>query len=168
MWRDCARPVHSRRTDLLRLFLAGLAAGVWALSCGDGDPAGPDGGARHSEFELASAPPGLEAAIAADSLWWAPGVFRLRDDGGLEIDGTYLVVFRNRADRPLEVRYDLRFLDVDGIFVDQYIPFGLPLHLPADSVQASRGSFTIRSFDLDHPGQLTTMQVVATAADPGD
>ena len=188
MWRDCARRALSamseerhngrpgpgcglnshrvatgRRTGPRGLLLMGAA--VLATSCGGSGPTDADRVERRSEFVLASAPAGLEQAVAADSIAWAPGIFHLVGDGELEIEGTYRIVFRSLTERPLELRYDLRFLDADGIFVDIFIPFGLPLRLEPGDAQAQEGTFTIRSRDLAYPELLATMQVVAAATE---
>ena len=62
------------------------------------------------------------------------------------------------------LRYDLRFLDRDGIFVDSFIPFGLPLELEPQGVTIDEGEFTIESVDLRHPDDLRTMFIAATIA----
>ena len=174
MWRDCARAAACRMNELrpgaaglLRACLvAGLlmVAGGLCLSCGGG-PAGPGAVQRRAEFVVASVPAGLEGTVQADSMAWAPGLFRVIEGGALEVEGTFLIVFSSRAPRPLELFYDLRFLDADGIFVDQFIPFGLPLRLPAGGTVTGQGAFTIRSAVLAYPDLLAILQVVVRAAE---
>lgn len=166
MWRDCARWVDLMISDIA-LPLA-MAASCLLPACGDGGPAGPEQVERRSDFTIAAAPAGLEAAVVADSIGWAPGVFRVIGDDELEIDGTYLVTVRNVSAQPLELRYDLRFLDVDGIFVDRFIPFGQPLRLESGVALTELGSFSIRSQYLSYPELLATMQVVVTITAPDE
>lgn len=171
MWRDCARRARSRMTEwhYRRRWSACLFVGAFLISaCGGDGLTDAERVERRAVFVLTSAPAGLEEAVVADSIAWSPGFFRLVGDEELEIEGTFAIVFRNRATQSLELRYDLRFLDADGIFVDHFIPFGQPLLLEAGARQVGQGTFTIRSRDLAHPEWLATMQVVAAATEPAE
>ncbi|MFH1568893.1 MAG: hypothetical protein ABIL09_12920, partial [Gemmatimonadota bacterium] len=137
-------------------------AGVLALAaCGGGHVTDPEHVVRGSSFVLAAAPAGLGQAVVADTIAWSPTVFRFAGDAGLEIEGVFRIRFRNQSDRALSLRYDLRFLDADGIFVDRFIPFGQPVALPAGGTVVGEGTFSLRSADLDLPDLLATMEVVA-------
>jgi hypothetical protein len=143
-------------TQLLVCFLVG---------CGSGEPAGSRPVAFETEFEVVSAAPGIDTdVVSVDSVAWRPFGFRLTPSNELEVDGSYEIHFRNSGDRRLVLRYDLRFLDRDGFFVDSFIPFGLPLELEPQGVTIDGGEFTIESVDLRHPDDLRTMFIAATIA----
>ena len=144
------------------LALAGLT-----VACGSGKRAlDPDGNVRRSEFTVATAPEGLQEAVSADSIRWEVRAFGITEDGELIVDGDYGIVFRSRADQTVEMRYDLRFLDVDGFFVDRFIPFGLPVRLAPGQTKVEEGQFSIRSRELRGVEYLTTLRIVATLALP--
>lgn len=140
--------------------LAGLAA-----ACGSGGHGpDPDDLVVRSEFQVAEAPEGLQEAVSADSIRWEVLALGITEDDELVIDGSYFIVFRSAADRAVELRYDLRFMDVDGFFVDRFIPFGLPVRLAPGQSRLEEGDFTIRSGDLRRVDYLTTLRIVATLA----
>ena len=135
------------------------------VSCGSGDPAGSRPVEFVAEFEFISSTPDVNPdVVKVDSVAWRPLSFRRTPSDELEVDGSYEIHFRNEGDRKLLLRYDLRFLDRDGIFVDAFIPFGLPFVLSAQQSATATGEFTIRSTDLRHPDDLRTMQITATIA----
>jgi hypothetical protein len=110
------------------------------------------------------------AAIRVDSVAWRPRLLLPSPFDplapALEIEGTYTVFFRNAGDAPIEVRYDLHFLDRDGFLIDVFNPFGLPLRLEAQTPVRHGEIFTIRASDERQIGELTTMQVNVRAQSP--
>ena len=146
----------------MRAALLLMALAAWGVaSCADSDRL-LDGEGSRSEFSLSRAPEGLEGAVSADSMTWSPTQFEILGAAELEVRGPFRIVFRNASAQALYLRYDLRFLDVDGIFVDHFIPFGQPVHLPPQGQRIGEGEFVVRSDRLRGPEYLATMQVVAS------
>ncbi len=148
------------------LSLAPLIPGLLLWSCGrPGDSLGSEPVELKVEFEILSAPQSPAESVLVDSVRWQPLSFRhLIESDELEIDGSYKIWFRSVSDRSLSLRYDLRFFDRDGFFVDLFHPFGLPLRFgPMESV-VDEGAFTIRSAELRHIDEVTTMRISARIA----
>ena len=114
-----------------------------------------------SEYRVERAPAGMEEAVAVDSVFWQPLTAAFDATGDLEIDGLYRIEFRSTAERPLELRYDLRFLDEQGFLLDNFIPFGLPVVLQAEEAKLEIGEFVIRSGDIRSIYDVVTMRIVA-------
>ncbi len=114
-----------------------------------------------SEYQVERAPAGLEEAVAVDSVYWRPLTAAFDAIGDLEIDGLYRIQFRGTAERPVELRYDLRFLDDQGFLLDNFIPFGLPVVLQAREAKVEIGEFVIRSGDIRSIYDVVTMRIVA-------
>ena len=142
------------------MLLGGLVA---ACGCGERG-VDPDDVAVRSEFLVAEAPEGLHEAVGADSIRWEVLALGITEDDELVIDGSYYILFRSQTDQTVEMRYDLRFMDVDGFYVDRFIPFGLPIRLAPGQSREEKGNFTIRSGDLRRADYLTTLRIVATLA----
>ena len=70
-----------------------------------------------TEFEVERVEPGLTSAVSIDSVFWQPLTFGITGSGELDIDGDYRIHFRNSAERDIELRYDLRFLDEEGFLI---------------------------------------------------
>lgn len=144
-------------TRLLSILLFAL---VVTGSCGTGVDDGPIVDLT-SEYRVERAPAGLEEAVAVDSVFWRPLTAAFDATGDLEIDGLYRIEFRSTAERPLELRYDLRFLDEQGFLLDNFIPFGLPVVLKAEEAKLEIGEFVIRSGDMRSIYDVVTMRIVA-------
>ncbi len=117
------------------------------FGCGDGTkPTSSlfDAQDRQSILLVEEAPVGWEAAVSMDSVSWLPTAVLPAPGQTLEILGDYAIAFRNDSDAGIDLRNDLRFYDDDDFIVDNYIPFGLPLHLPARSTTWQRGEFVLR------------------------
>lgn len=136
----------------------GIAAGIvllWLAGCG-GDRAADSGPLiLRSEVMIE----GLQGAVQVDSVAWEPRSWALTADSRFEIDGSYALFFRNLTDQPLELRYDLRFLDRDTFLIDVFNPFGLPLHLGPHEGRRDGNDFSIRAEDPRTLDELQTMQV---------
>ncbi|HCL30895.1 MAG TPA: hypothetical protein DIC52_21005 [Candidatus Latescibacteria bacterium] len=142
------------------LLLVGL---LLASACGDGSTFGPrDPASLHTEWVVESAPEGLIERVVIDSVFWNPAaLLPTGDDAVVEVEGPYLILFRNTGEQALEMRYDLRFLEEGGFLVDRFIPFGQPVRLAAGQQTRQEGRFVIRSSpDIGRFG-LLTMQIVA-------
>lgn len=162
-------PPGPRKTSMRRLAL------VLCLAFGCGSSAGPnlpdgEGLASQVKIDGDDAP---AAAVRVDSVAWRPR--RLLPlsfdslDPELEIEGTYAVFFRNAGDAPLDLRYDLHFLDRDGFLIDVFNPFGLPLRLEPGAALRHGDLFSIRAATQDQVEDLATLQVnvrVAAGAAP--
>ena len=150
-----------------RLALALLLAAGCGSSTGPDLPDG-DGLASRVEIEGDDAP---TAAVRVDSVAWRPRrLLPLSFDSlepELEIEGTYAVFFRNAGDAPLDLRYDLRFLDRDGFLIDVFNPFGLPLRLEPGATLRHGDTFTVRAATERQVEELATMQV-NVRAEAGD
>ena len=152
------------KTDLSLLFTFSL--GLLVSSCGEtGNSLGSGPVELKVEFEILSAPQSLAESVLVDSVQWLPLSFRhLIESDELEIDGSYEIWFRSVSDRSLSLRYDLRFFDRDGFFVDLFHPFGLPLRFGPMESLVDDGVFTIRSAELRHIDEVTTMRIAARIA----
>ena len=140
-----------------QLLVLGLLA---VVGCGDGSATGPrDPASLHTQLVVESAPAGMTEAIVVDSAFWNPAALLLTGDAAvLEVEGPFSILFRNVAEEPLEMRYDLRFLDVDGFLVERFIPFGQPV--------LGEGIFVVRTTpDIGRFG-LLTMQIAARLVRP--
>ena len=145
----------------LARLLGGLLLVIAASGgCGTGIDDGPIVDLT-SEYRVERAPAGLEEAVAVDSVFWRPLTAAFDATGDLEIDGLYRIEFRSTAERPLELRYDLRFLDEQGFLLDNFIPFGLPVVLQAEEAKLEIGEFVIRSGDIRSIYDVVTMRIVA-------
>ena len=134
-------------------------------TCGMDDPVVSGPAVFDFQFEVASTSADLSAeTVTVDSVSWRPLRFRLTPSDQLEIDGDYEIHFCNHSDRQLMLRYDLRFLDHYGIFVDSFIPFGLPRELIAAASTVEAGEFQVESVDLRHPDELGIMVIAASIA----
>lgn len=145
---------------LARLLGGLLLAIAAAAGCGTGVDDGPIVDLT-SEYRVERAPAGLEEAVAVDSVFWRPLTAAFDATGDLEIDGLYRIEFRSTAERRLELRYDLRFLDEQGFLLDNFIPFGLPVVLQAEEAKLEIGEFVIRSGDIRSIYDVVTMRIVA-------
>ena len=140
-----------------QLLVLGLLA---VVGCGDGSATGPrDPASLHTQLVVESAPAGMTEVVVVDSAFWNPAALLLTGDAAvLEVEGPFSILFRNVAEEPLEMRYDLRFLDVDGFLVDRFIPFGQPV--------LEEGIFVVRTTpDIGRFG-LLTMQIAARLVRP--
>ena len=158
------RPRQQSETSDTLLVLCLLAA----VACGDGSSMGPrDPASLHTQLVVESAPAGMQEAVVVDSAFWAPAALLLTgDDAVLEVEGPFSILFRNTGEELLEMRYDLRFLDVDGFLVDRFIPFGQPVPLAAGQQVLQEGTFVIRTPpDIGRFG-LLTMRIVARLMRP--
>ena len=99
--------------------------------------------------------------MAVDSVFWRPLTAVFDASGDLDIDGLYRIQFRSAVERPVELRYDLRFLDEQGFLLDNFIPFGLPVILRGREVKLETGEFVIRSGDIRSIYEVVTMRIVA-------
>ena len=142
---------------LLPVLLFAFAA---AGGCGTGFDDGPIVDLT-SEYQVERAPAGMEEAVAVDSVFWRPLTAAFDASGDLDIDGLYRIQFRSTAERPLELRYDLRFLDEQGFLLDNFIPFGLPVVLQAREAKLEIGEFVILSGDIRSIYDVVTMRIVA-------
>lgn len=143
------------------LILLGALAG-WAAGCGlVGEANGPRNLERRSEVVL-QPEEGLEGAVRVDSVAWLPLFVEFGYDiAPQELEGTFAARFANLTDLALQVRYDLRFFDRDGILIDDFIPFGQPVALEARQVRRVEGAFLLRASDPRDLEWVETMQLVA-------
>ena len=148
------------RTGTSPRLLPALLLALSAAGCGTGIDDGPIVDLT-SEYRVERAPAGLEEAVAVDSVLWRPLTAAFDAAGDLEIDGLYRIQFRSATDRPVELRYDLRFLDEQGFLLDNFIPFGLPVVLQGREVRLEIGEFVIRSGDIRSIYDVVTMRIVA-------
>ena len=148
-----------------QLLVLGLLA---VVGCGDGSATGPRAPASlHTQLVVESAPAGMTEVVVVDSAFWNPAALLLTGDAAvLEVEGPFSILFRNVAEEPLEMRYDLRFLDVDGVLEDRFIPFGQPVLLAAGQPVLEEGIFVVRTTpDIGRFG-LLTMQIAARLVRP--
>lgn len=127
----------------------------WLAGCG-GDRAA-DSGPLPLRSEVVVE--GLQQAVQVDSVAWETRAWALTAEGRFEITGRYALFFRNLGDQPLELRYDLRFLDRDTFLIDVFNPFGLPLRLGPHQGRREGGDFSIRAEEPRALDELQTMQV---------
>jgi hypothetical protein len=106
---------------------------------------------------------GLREAVQVDSVFWDARAWAPTSGGRFEISGRYSLTFRSLADQPLELRYDLRFLDRDTFLIDVFNPFGLPLRLDPRQARRAEGEYSIRAEDPRALDALQTMQVRVVA-----
>lgn len=128
---------------------------LWLAGCG-GDRA-TDHGPLTLRTEVVIE--GLQGAVQVDSVAWETRSWALTNDDRFEIDGRYGLFFRNLTDQPLELRYDLRFLDRDTFLIDIFNPFGLPLRLGPHEGRRDGADFSIRAEEPRALDELQTMQV---------
>lgn len=128
---------------------------LWLTGCGSNQPA--DSGPLTLRSEVVVE--GLQAAVQVDSVAWETRSWALTGDGKFEITGSYGLFFRNLTDQPLELRYDLRFLDRDTFLIDVFNPFGLPLRLGPHQGRRQGDDFSIRAEEPRALDELQTMQV---------
>ncbi|MBI2506489.1 MAG: hypothetical protein HYW07_25005, partial [Candidatus Latescibacteria bacterium] len=102
---------------------------------------------------------GLQEAVQIDSVAWDARSWTLTGSGQFEINGSYALFFRNLTGQPLELRYDLRFLDRDTFLIDVFNPFGLPLRLGPHEGRRDGGEFSIRAEEPRALDELQTMQI---------
>ena len=128
---------------------------LWLAGCGGDRMANSGPPTLHSEVVVE----GLQGAVQVDSVAWAPRSWALTGNDQFEIIGSYGLFFRNLTDQPLELRYDLRFLDRDTFLIDVFNPFGLPLRLGPHEGRRDGDDFSIRAEDPRALDELQTMQV---------
>ena len=131
-----------------------VAAGV---GCGGDAPVRQQDVVLHHEVQFRD---GTEAVAAVDSVSWQLGRINDTIPGEAEIEGVYRLVLTNLSPEPATVRFELRFLDEDGLLVDVYFPFGQPVELAAGERRTLGGGFFVRLGDLSELRFLRTMQVV--------
>ncbi len=139
-----------------------LCAVGWLLGgCGtDDNPLRQDEVVLQSQVVL-KPEEGLEEAVQVDSVHWELGLLNTTVPEEVEIEGLFQIFFRNLAARPVEIRYDLRFLDEDDFLIDNFNPFGQPLRLEADQAREAAGGFIIEMGHVEDLRLVTTMLVVA-------
>jgi len=134
--------------------------------CGlGGDTTGPNGSAFRTEVTI-TAESGLEQAVEIDSVSWSPSFIPLELGRTEEMTGVFFISFRSRTGAPLEIRYELRFLDRDEFLVDVFNPFGQPVRLGPRETKPVEGDFRIRfgqSGDADIPVIMRVVVRVARA-----
>jgi len=137
-------------------------AAWWLAGCGGSTPTEPYSPVLLTQVHYE----GLAGTVRVDSVFWDARGWTPTAGNHFEISGRYALTFRNLADQPLEVRYDLRFLDLDGFFIDVFNPFNLPLRLAPGQAWRDGGDYTIRADDPRALDLLQTMlvHVVAQAA----
>jgi hypothetical protein len=106
---------------------------------------------------------GLREAVQVDSVLWDARAWAPAAGGRFEISGRYSLLFRNLADQPLELRYDLRFLDRHTFLIDVFNPFGLPLRLGPREARREESDYFIRADQPRAFDELQTMQVRVVA-----
>ena len=143
------------------LILLGMLA-MRAAGCGlVGEANGPRDFEPRSEVVM-QPEEGLEGAVRVDSVAWLPVFVEFGYDiAPQELEGSFAAHFANLTDRQLQVRYDLRFYDRDGILIDDFIPFGQPVVLEPGQVRRVEGFFLLRSSDPRELEWVETMQLVA-------
>ncbi|MEW6750226.1 MAG: hypothetical protein AB1505_04530 [Candidatus Latescibacterota bacterium] len=132
---------------------------LWAWAGCDltSNPGGPGRVAPRMEV-VVEPEAGLEGAVQIDSLSWRPLPVELGPDLDVAFfEGTFSARFVSLAQREVEVRYDLRFLDEDGFLVDRFIPFGQPVRLPAGQVRRVSGEYSLRA---DEPWELERVVIL--------
>jgi len=149
------------RADVRTLILLGILA-AWTAGCGlVGEANGPRDFAPRSEVVL-QPEEGLEGAVRVDSVAWLPVFVEFEYDiAPQELEGNFAARFANLTDLRLQVRYDLRFYDRDGILIDDFIPFGQPVVLEPRQVRWVDGFFLLRADDPRDLEWVDTMQLVA-------
>ena len=128
-------------------YVGSLLVCVLLWGCGDGDNSTNslfEEGDRRSVLIVVDAPEGHASAVTIDSVQWLPTAVFPAPGQMLEIVGDYVIAFRNDSESVFELRDDLRFFDNDDFLVDNFIPFDLPLRLPAKSTTWQRGEFVLR------------------------
>lgn len=152
---------------MMRLLLPLLAlGGLAAAGCGSGvSPLRQEEVELQTEVEL-KAGEGLEEAVQVDSVRWGLGLFNFTVPEAVEIDGSFRIFFRNRADQALEIRYELHFFAADTFLIDRFIPFGQPLRLEPGQVQEAAGEFIIRIGAVEDLRLITIMRVVVRTQVP--
>lgn len=126
---------------------------LWLAGCGSSSPANPGSPILDTAVQVE----GLREAVQVDSLFWDARSWAPTASGQFEISGRYALTFRNLGDRPLELRYDLRFLDRDSFLIDVFNPFNLPLRLEAGQAWRDGGDYFIRA---DEPRALDELQTM--------
>ena len=143
---------------------AGLWTGVLAavllaasVGCGGDAPVRQQEVVLHHELQFQD---GTEAVVAVDSVSWQLGRIDETIPGEAELEGIYQLALTNLLLEPATVRFELRFLDEDGLLVDVYFPFGQPVELAAGERRTLDGGFLVRLGDLSEVRFLRTMEVV--------
>jgi hypothetical protein len=139
-------------------------------ACGDGtdpptEPREPS--ELRTRLQIESASEGLTEAIVVDTASWFPAA--LLPTGNLddvEVEGPFRIEFRNTASLPVQMRYDLRFLDEDGFLIDRFIPFGQPVVFEPGQRLVEEGTFLVRTTpDVGRFG-LAIMHIAARLSAP--
>ena len=128
--------------------LAAAVLGFGAWGCGDAeDPLRwRDPEDLRTVLQIESAPPGLSEAVVVDSASWFPAaLLATGNENDVEVEGPFRIVFRNTADQPLRMRYDLRFFEEGGFLIDWFIPFGQPVVFAAGQAIVEEGTFLVRT-----------------------
>ena len=126
---------------------------LWLAGCGGDSGTGPGSQILLTEVQIE----GLREAVQVDSVFWDARSWAPTASGQFEISGRYALSFRNLTDQPLELRYDLRFLDRDSFLIDVFNPFGLPLRLEAHQAWRDGGDYFVRA---DAPRALDELQTM--------
>ena len=127
---------------------------LWLAGCGSSSsPVNPGSPILDIEVQIE----GLREAVEIDSVFWDARSWAPTASGQFEISGRYALIFRNRTDQPLELRYDLRFLDRDSFLIDVFNPFNLPLRLAPHQAGREGGDYFIRA---DKPRALDELQTM--------
>ncbi len=148
------------------LTAAALTAVLGLTAWGCGDPEDPlrwrSPEDLRTVLQIDSAPPGLSEAVVVDSASWFPAVeLPTGQENDVEVEGPFRIEFRNTSDRPLQMRYDLRFFDDTGFAIDWFIPFGQPVVFAAGQTRVEEGTFVVRTTpDLGRFG-LAEMRIAA-------
>ena len=130
------------------VILTAAVLGLWA--CGSGDVEDPlrwrDPEDLRTVLLIESAPPGLSEAVVVDSASWFPAaLLPTGNENDVEVEGPFRIVFRNTAEQPLQMRYDLRFFEEGRFLVDWFIPFGQPVVFGAGESRVEEGTFLVRT-----------------------
>ena len=128
--------------------LTAAVLGLGAWGCGDAeDPLRwRDPEELRTVLLIESAPPGLSEAVVVDSASWFPALLLpTGNENDVEVEGPFRIGFRNTADQPLQMRYDLRFFEEGGFLVDWFIPFGQPVVFAAGESRVEEGTFLVRT-----------------------
>lgn len=128
---------------------------LWLAGCGSSSPVNPGSPILGIEVQIE----GLREAVQVDSVFWDARSWALTSKGQFEISGRYALTFLNLTDQPLELRYDLRFLDRDAFLIDVFNPFGLPLQLGPHEARRQGSGYSIRAEEPRALDELQTMQV---------
>lgn len=128
---------------------------LWLAGCSGDSGTGPGSQILLTEVQIE----GLREAVQVDSVFWDARSWAPTASGQFEISGRYALTFRNLTEQPLELRYDLRFLDRDTFLIDVFNPFNLPLRLAPRQAWRDGGDYFFRADDPRALDELQTMRV---------